>query len=387
VNNEYLCRDCVVDVDIRQYILLYGENKKCTICGKYNECVIVNDKNLIRMVRALIRYHYPEYMYNTHWGADDRPEGLLLNYNPIIRRFDKNFMVTREEYKFILSDIIGGIDSNHEISLYKRSIYGERDLFGLSLKQEGTYLWKSIISEITNTNYSDLIDKYKMEIANLLKKNKEFLIESTIWYRSRIGYERVSEKHDVFEYETVRNEPYKDEEIMAPPSSIATGGRANREGISYYYLSNTEETAIAEVRPHPGHYVSVAKFYIENQLNILNLYETNLLDFSKSEKELLSYVAFREFANEFEVPLIPELRNRYLKSQLISDIAKILGYDGILYNSSVAEGINIVIFDRNKVKYEKNSSVLYKIIKHCFKVGKIKNEINFLEQYEEKIIE
>jgi hypothetical protein len=36
------------------------------------------------LVRALVRFHYDEWIYNTHWGGDGAPESLLYRENPIV---------------------------------------------------------------------------------------------------------------------------------------------------------------------------------------------------------------------------------------------------------------------------------------------------------------
>ena len=47
----------------------------------------------------------------------------------------------------------------------------------------------------------------------------------------------------------------------APPNSIARHGRANPRGIPYLYLANDQLTAISEVRPWVGCYVSIATLF------------------------------------------------------------------------------------------------------------------------------
>ncbi|MFM6831522.1 MAG: RES domain-containing protein [Novosphingobium sp.] len=56
----------------------------------------------------------------------------------------------------------------------------------------------------------------------------------------------------------IRRQPYNGVEIGASPK---TGhGRLNREGEPVLYLVSKAHTALAEIRPYPGHYVSVGGF-------------------------------------------------------------------------------------------------------------------------------
>ena len=50
------------------------------------------------------------------------------------------------------------------------------------------------------------------------------------------------------------------DQLGAPPSAVATPGRANPRGISYLYMASNEATAIAEVRPHVGDRVVCGEF-------------------------------------------------------------------------------------------------------------------------------
>jgi hypothetical protein len=75
--------------------------------------------------------------------------------------------------------------------------------------------------------------------------------------------------------------------------------------------------------------------------------------------------------------------------KIISDIIRHRGYDGIKYNSSVASnGKNVVIFDRKKIDYIKDSSKLYKILRHSFSYNSVETIFDsFINEYQENLIE
>src|SRR5262249_53432483 len=60
---------------------------------------------------------------------------------------------------------------------------------------------------------------------------------------------------------------------MKPPRGQAPGGRANPKGIPYLYLSTHRETALAEVRPWVGSFVSAAQLKTARDLRIVNCTE------------------------------------------------------------------------------------------------------------------
>lgn len=57
---------------------------------------------------------------------------------------------------------------------------------------------------------------------------------------------------------------------MVPDPSHVGDGRANPRGIAYMYLAEKKATAIAEVRPWVGAYVSVAVFEILRDLTLVD---------------------------------------------------------------------------------------------------------------------
>jgi hypothetical protein len=57
---------------------------------------------------------------------------------------------------------------------------------------------------------------------------------------------------------------------MKPLRDRAREGRANPKGIPYLYLATHQDTAMAEVRPWVGSYVSVAQFVLKRDVRIVD---------------------------------------------------------------------------------------------------------------------
>ncbi|WP_369436234.1 RES family NAD+ phosphorylase [Lysinibacillus fusiformis] len=85
-------------------------------------------------------------------------------------------------------------------------------------------------------------------------------------YRARIGYDKKVFNYDIETTRIIAPEereffvPFTDEKISSPPPPLAQPARLSRAGISYVYLASNKNTAIAEIRPHPGHTISVGNF-------------------------------------------------------------------------------------------------------------------------------
>lgn len=382
----YACQDCIKDKDIRTYFANNPNVKisNCVICGKTKSCTSSSDKNFIRMARSLIRYHYPEYEYNPHWGAESGPESLLRSENPIFSIPE----IQNEEFELFVEELMYGLDGEHEISLYAGNDEYGRDLFPRSLKTEGTKIWKEITNEITQKNHDKKLNEFldRVQISSLATECAVKINLEQHFYRARIGFNKIEQQHEFHDYKISKKEPYRNNEITAPPAHLAPSGRANKEGISYYYLASDIETTLSEVRPHPGEYVTVGIFDVNQSVNIANLIDTNLIDYSKSINGMNTYTLIKEITREFENPVTPKSSDRYIRSQFISDMFKQLGFDGIAFNSSVGIGFNLVIFDHANVTLINNSEELYKIKKHAYAYGLVQTKMeHFFGEFVEDI--
>lgn len=156
------------------------------------------------------------------------------------------------------------------------------------------------------------------------------------WYRSRIQ----------------RGTAYELKDLGAPPKGKASPGRANPSGIPYLYLASTENTAVSEIRPHTGETVSVANFTIPGNLEVIDLRDprSTISPFLSDEKEIASLRGDIEFlvhlGKDLTRPVLPHvLAIDYLPTQFLCEFIKQNSYNGVLYNSSVSDGVNLALFN------------------------------------------
>lgn len=142
-------------------------------------------------------------------------------------------------------------------------------------------------------------------------------------------------------------------EMGKPPEHLATLGRANPYGISYLYLAQNEDICIKEIRPNNGDTISIAKFKVQKELNVIDLREPreniSFLSLSASDyTDILKLVSLLEtFAYELSLPVLPNNSQReYIPTQFITEFFKTHGNkDGIIFNSSYGDGFNVVLFE------------------------------------------
>jgi RES domain-containing protein len=164
----------------------------------------------------------------------------------------------------------------------------------------------------------------------------------TVYYRARPGFVKT---------EDGRLEPHSGAGIGAPPPERAKAGRANPEGKVAMYCADQETTAVAEIRPARGEYVSVAEVQANKELKILDLatepeWPNPFTDEAVNyEVEFAALLA--AFAEEMEKPLrYRDDPTDYIPSQKLTDLIERAGVDGIRYPSAMFPGgTNVVLFD------------------------------------------
>lgn len=160
----------------------------------------------------------------------------------------------------------------------------------------------------------------------------------TDWHRARIQTEDA---------------PFPIDKMGAPPNRIASHGRANPAGIPYLYLGSTPQTAISEIRPHTGEKACVADFRTPNTLKLVDLRNpkktVSPLVFAAAAEisQMRSDLPFlARLGDELTRPVVPQSAAiDYTPSQYLCEFIKKCGYQGVIYRSSVSEGINLALFD------------------------------------------
>ncbi len=163
----------------------------------------------------------------------------------------------------------------------------------------------------------------------------------SLWYRARIQSGET---------------PFPITEMGAPPNRIASHGRANPAGIPYLYLGSTQATAISEIRPHTGEITCVADFKTPHDLTLVDLRNPKkivspfLLADAEDIGRMRSDLPFLErLGDELTRPVVPQSAAiDYTPSQYLCEFIKKCGYSGVVYRSSVSDGMNLALFDPAK---------------------------------------
>lgn len=150
-----------------------------------------------------------------------------------------------------------------------------------------------------------------------------------------------------------------DQDLGPPPSSCASGGRMNAQGVSLFYGADAPEVCLAEVRPPVGSWVAMATFELIRPLNLLNLQLLQKLEHPKGSlfdpgysHKLTKYKFLRTLTDLISRPVMPHDENSdYLTTQAVADFLSMYNktnVDGIIFPSvqSPDKGRNIVLFHK-----------------------------------------
>lgn len=209
--------------------------------------------------------------------------------------------------------------------------------FTKKVQYDQRYIWDPEIK--------DFLD----EILHISKNRKRVLKEGTILWRAQLGGREDQDGMLV---------PYPPER-MSPPHYMATEGRANPKGIPCLYLATDKETAMGEVRPWVGSKISIAQFKVLKNLNLIDCcqnhnsptpfyFNVDTADFYEPDENEREKAVWIFIDKAFSEPVIAnENQAHYAPTQIIAELFKRNGTNGLLYKSSLGKGLNVALFDIN----------------------------------------
>ncbi len=137
--------------------------------------------------------------------------------------------------------------------------------------------------------------------------------------------------------------------LMKPLIREAAEGRANPKGIPYLYLATTKETAMAEVRPWLGSLISIGQFKTERDMVLINCsvnHKRTIIYLEEPASEEKEQAVWADIDRAFSKPITVNDRIAdYVPTQIIAELFKNEGFDGISYKSMLGDGYNVALFD------------------------------------------
>lgn len=335
---RFCCPECFDDRGLRDQLFpsLDPSHGTCDFCG-------TTDTQLIEPGKLA---NYFELLVNVYEPSDDGKS--------LVEWMKDDWQLFSHERMDIAhsKELLGEILDDGEI--VRRSFAPST-----SYISEGLAQWDNLRDEMMHSN------RWFLNVAidqDRLRQLLDMLLAQSLpreWFRARIRTE-----DDIFTIE----------KMGAPPKRRSSHGRANPAGIPYLYLGSHPETAVAEIRPHTGEFACVADFTIPeikavDLRNPRKLVSPFILADASEIGQLRADLPFLErLGEELTRPVQPAgAAIDYIPSQYLCEFIKKCGFDGVVYRSSVSDGINLALF--NPEQATGGSVSLYNVTKVSVKVA------------------
>lgn len=201
--------------------------------------------------------------------------------------------------------------------------------------------------------FEDQVEEFLRTVISTSKSRRRDLQAGCVLWRAQLG-------HD---WQTIRQDEHEDElpapfpsARMKPLPDSAREGRVNPKGIPCLYLATDKETAMAEVRPWLGSYVSVGQFSTLENLVLVDCsveHASNIgefIFFPGDEPPEYSWerALWAGIDRAFSEPVILyDSTADYEPTQILAETFRKHGYGGIVYKSLLGTGFNVALFDIN----------------------------------------
>ena len=356
-----LCIGCAKHPELKALVESDLGKGVCGVCGN-SEINVHNPERFMQianLMKALIRFHFSEPAYNGHWGGTSISDILLTRENPIIwpsncYDYSDTFIIRVEEEGGVYPDFDEGI-----------CLYAGHDDDGIrsvmfSIPETENSTLNAISMRLDRENFYLVEPAMEAFISGFQSDLEHTISKGEIWYRSRKGVKESAIKVDWNDGAIQLAEPFKGSEIGALPPPKANAGRLNRVGVSVIYLANDINTSVAEIRPHPGHLISVGGFCVSRNLRVAK-FDLPIGQFSASDARLETFADIFHIDKLLGSPVIPEEHFRYAVTQLLGEVLIKKGFDAVSFRSSVGSGRNICAFNPDDFVFDPKFSLVKRV--------------------------
>ena len=337
-----VCVDCARHPSLKRLIEADSVSGLCAFCGRADAKVRNPDtiEPMVMLLRTLIRFHWDEFEYNGHWGGDAVLHLFADDSNPIIKPAATDLY--QDDFDYLLQEPAYPPPADG-VAIYAGFDDGGGRLINFAISRTDPGPFREVQRRLLHENFFEvepaleaLIDPFLDDIAFELPADE-------IWFRARLGAKAAYQHFEGGWTSKIVRQPWLGNDIGAPPPLLAGIGRLNRAGVSMLYLASDSYTAIAEIRPHPGHYISLGGFKSLQPVRLAD-FNPDIALFSANDDRLELYAVIQAFDRLMSMPVTPDEKTSYLLTQLLAEVLLRRGFDGVRFRSSVSDGVNICVF-------------------------------------------
>ena len=368
VSDRLVCAHCIGEEYLADLITRDGEVAECYYC-EADEGETISIEALSEHVERVMDQHYS-------WTAEN-PEG----YEYYMQRETGNWERSGEPVEEVIAQVL---EADEAIATDVREALDARtsDFDSIAIGEEQPYSVEAHYAESSSVDHASISVEYERFESVVIDQARYFSPESRSFLNSLFcqldglrtsdglpvlinagpeqpinSFFRARVFQDDERLKRALAEP--DQELGPPPPRTGSAGRLNAAGVSMFYGANSEEVALAEVRPPVGSRVVMARFELLHPVRLLDIDALKSLLvggslFDPQHANRLQHAAFLEsFSRRFTQPIMPDHEAfEYVPTQVVADyLANEVepALDGILFASSQTEmaGINVALFHKS----------------------------------------
>lgn len=361
---KYVCACHFNDRYLKQYIVEHSMLGTCDYCGKKKQVIDLRDFMEYAAEKIISSFGDPQdeglYLVSSFQDDDDDDIPGMKCVSGYIAPSDSKSFEDTKDLLYHINLITNNEKLNNEIeSCFFFDKWIQHAPYMMSKGQELSFMWEQFDCMVKHKQRFTFLKKIEFDGTKLSEDNglmdilteigKEILEhnlckkinKNKILYRCRF----VDTEKEVID---------KFEDMTSPPDESAKQNRMSPAGISMFYGAFDEETAALEGSPGGnglGEYV-MGEFKTKGDLNVLDLTNLPVPSFwAPSDWE--GVIFLHAFSREITKSIIRDDRvhTAYVPSQVFTEYLRYIyklsngdNLDGMIYNSSICGGKNIVLF-------------------------------------------
>lgn len=368
---KYCCFNCFNDLFIQQFIEYFDIKGNCSYCQSKN-VYIADIYEVGAFIMEGIFRKYEDAANSVAFCSQDGGYQLsTLDIDDILIKEEEIFGDSIDDPTELTYDLI-----NPDGTPYVR-----QDPYGpVELGSEIFQTWQSFCDLIKSKQRFTALSPFTFITSELTEKFKpnEFL-ENLLSYLEIEFVSKVPAKTIIHRGRLGEYSKHKD--LTSPPINKTKNNRMSPKGISIFYGSMDIKTAIYEVRPSLSEIVTVGKFVLEKDLNIIDLsrnfdkYQSIFDgDYSIEYERILNFLS--DFVRDIAKPIrASDADIEYLPTQALTEYIRYnpkTYIDGIKFISCMRKGgVNIVLFKGQDISYKTKDPWLKYLRKSKYKIDEV----------------
>lgn len=362
-NEKYICRDCVGNIHLKEYIKKYGNMSKCSYCGNKRKVVTLED---------LLEHKIMQGIYFAYDEADNCLGRWDGEY--VAQTFDTYDLIHEEladEFYFQYDNIADDI-----CDLMDNRIWCHADPYGETQDEREYYTWQSFCNLVMH-RVRYLFSKENNIYSGYDMSNPENILETIAGYVEMLHltntYKMTSKEYGKVYRGRMHNadQIYKNaSDFGPPPYKIAAANRMSAEGIPIFYAAYDEQTVLSEIYDSHKEYATVAAFNLSRQLTLLNLDRLKSIKipsiFDEENRKKGSAIKFlKKFAMYISRSIEETPAIEYVPTQIVTEYFRYVfetsdnqKLDGIIYSSAQNNGGKCVALFMDPDMFNSNKNMV-----------------------------